>query len=120
MPVSQPSIVIRNARILTMDPAIEDLEHGDLLIEGGLISALAPRLGVGHAEEIDATGCIVVPGFIDTHRHMWQAALRGCAPHHTLPEYFSHILGDLGPALSPQDLYTGNLLSAYAALDAAN
>src|SRR5215467_11699489 len=90
MTVSQPTTLIRHARILTMDPAIKDLEHGDLLIEGGLISAIAPRLEAVHAEEIeeiDATGCIVLPGFIDSHRHMWQAALRGCAPHHTLPEY---------------------------------
>jgi cytosine/adenosine deaminase-related metal-dependent hydrolase len=118
MTVNQHGTMIRNARILTMDPTIGDLERGDLLIEGGLISALAPRLEADRTEEIDATGCIVLPGFIDSHRHMWQAALRGCAPHHTLPEYFSNILGQLAPVLTPQDLYLGNLLSARAALDA--
>ena len=121
MTVSQPTTLIRHGRILTMDPAIKDLEDGDLLIEGGLISAIAPRLEADHAEEIeeiDATGCIVLPGFIDSHRHMWQAALRGCAPHHTLPEYFTHILGAVAPTLTPQDLYLGNLLGARAALDA--
>jgi cytosine/adenosine deaminase-related metal-dependent hydrolase len=120
MTVTPPTTLIRNARILTMDPAIEDLERGDLLIEDGLISAVAPRLAADHGEveEIDATGCVVLPGFIDSHRHMWQAALRGCAPHHTLPEYFTHILGELAPALTPQDLYLGNLLGARAALDA--
>lgn len=113
------SLLIRNARILTMDPALGDFENGDILVEDDRITAVAPRLeDRGPAEEIDATGGIVIPGFIDTHRHMWQAVLRGCAPHHTLDAYFRHILGEIGPVLAPEDLYLGNLLSARAAVAA--
>lgn len=117
--MATPKILIRNARVLTMDPELGDLDPGDLLIENGRITSVAPHLETaGPVEEIDATGCIVIPGFVDTHRHMWQAALRGCAPHHTLGDYFRHVLGEIGPALAPEDLYLGNLLSARAALDA--
>ncbi|QWF83964.1 amidohydrolase family protein [Amycolatopsis sp. CA-230715] len=117
--MSSPKILIRNARILTMDPAIGDLHPGDLLVADGRIAAVAPRLeNAERVEEIDATGCIAIPGFVDTHRHMWQAVLRGCAPHHTLRDYFDTILREIGPALTPEDLYLGNLLSARAALDA--
>src|SRR5262249_45698395 len=58
---SHPSTVIRNARILTMNPAIDDLDHRDRLIETRLITALAPRQEAGHAREIDATGRIALP-----------------------------------------------------------
>jgi len=97
-----------------MDTGVGDLEHGDILIDGSRIAAVGSRLEAGGAEEIDATGCLVIPGFVDTHRHMWQAVLRGCAPHHTLADYFDHILGEIGPALTSDDLYLGNLLSAPA------
>ena len=69
MTVNQHGMLIRNARILTMDPTIGDLERGDLLIEGGRVSALSPGLEADRTEEFDATGNIVLPGFIDSHRH---------------------------------------------------
>jgi len=65
-----------------------------------------------------ATGCIVVPGFVDTHRHMWQGVVRGYAPQDTLEDYFSRVLLRIGPELSPEELAIGEALSARAALDA--
>lgn len=116
---SGQKLLIRNAAILSMDPAIGDLDRGDLLIDGDLIAAVGTDLDPGEpVTEVDATGRIAIPGLIDTHRHMWQAVLRGCAPNHTLMDYFSHILGVLGPLATPEDLYLGNLLSAYGALTA--
>ncbi len=111
------SLIIRGARVLTMAPGRTAPERADVLVEAGRIAAVGPDL-VTTAPEIDGSGCLAVPGFVDTHRHMWQAALRGSAPHHTLAEYFATVLGRVGPALTPDDLYLGNLLSAYAALDA--
>ncbi|MFD5163151.1 amidohydrolase family protein [Streptomyces hawaiiensis] len=112
-------MLIRNATILSMDPAIGDLDRGDLLLDGELITAVGTDLDPGEpVTEVDATGRIAIPGLIDTHRHMWQAVLRGCAPHHTLMDYFSHILGGLGRLVTPDDVYLGNLLSAYGALNA--
>ncbi|MFD4602983.1 amidohydrolase family protein [Streptomyces sp. NPDC058464] len=111
------SLLIRNAHILTMDPALGDISGGDLLVEGGRIAAVARHLDApAGAEEIDATGCIVIPGFVDTHRHMWQAILRGRTPHDTLRDYFQNVLMDLGPALTAEDLHLANLLGARAAL----
>ncbi|MDJ1135634.1 amidohydrolase family protein [Streptomyces iconiensis] len=107
----------RNARILTMDPALGDLDNGDLLLDGDRIVEVGTGLQAPHgAETVEARGCVIIPGFVDTHRHMWQAILRGIAPAHTFPQYMDNILGDFGPALTPHDLYTGNLLSARAAL----
>ena len=61
---------------------------------------------------------IVMPGFIDTHRHIWEGILRNIAADATLDEYFTDILGVLAPAYRPQDGYAGNLVSALGALDA--
>lgn len=107
----------RHATVLTMDPAVGDFHDGDVLLDGDRIAEVGAGLPAPEgAEIIDARGRLIIPGFVDTHRHMWQAVLRGIAPAHTFARYMDNILGDYGPALTPRDLYTGNLLSARAAL----
>ncbi|GAB2699119.1 amidohydrolase family protein [Kitasatospora kifunensis] len=112
-------LLIRGGRLLTMDPDLGDLARADILVDHGRIAEIEPDLGeVPGAEVIDATGRIVIPGFVDTHRHMWQAALRQIAPDHTLSDYFRDVRGLLAPQIRPEDAYLGNLLSALGALDA--
>lgn len=110
--------VITGGHLITMDPERGDL-RADLLIEDGVIAQIAPDLrAVADAEVIDATGRAVLPGLIDSHRHTWQAALRGIAAEWTLGEYLDHILGSYGPAFSAEDVYIGDLLGAREALAA--
>ena len=68
--------VIRGGFIVTRDPALGNLPSGDVLIEDGVIAAVDRDLGVADAEVIDATDRIVMPGFVDAHRHVWQGAMR--------------------------------------------
>src|SRR4051794_26489890 len=65
----------------------------DVLIEDGRIAAVGPGLAAEGAEVIDATDRIVLPGFVDTHRHLWQTALRGIAVDGDLGMYFERVLG---------------------------
>lgn len=111
-------MIIRGGSVLTMDPVIGDFPQANILVERGRITAVGPAVDAPVAEEIDASGMIVIPGFIDTHRHMWEGVLRSAAPDHILRDYFTHVRGVLGMEMHPEDMYLGNLLSALGALDA--
>src|SRR5438067_10482330 len=67
--------VIRGGSVMSLDPQVGDFAQADVLVEGKKILAVGPNLRAG-AAEIDATGRIVMPGFIDTHHHQFETALR--------------------------------------------
>ncbi|MEV6105559.1 amidohydrolase family protein [Streptomyces sp. NPDC051940] len=110
--------LLRNGHVVTMDPAIGDLQRGDILIEDGKIAAIERDLPAGDAEVLDLTGRIVVPGFVDSHRHTWEASIRGCAPDYTLDDYFTGVLDHFAPVYTPEDVYAANLAGALECLDA--
>ncbi|HWF82258.1 MAG TPA: amidohydrolase family protein [Streptosporangiaceae bacterium] len=112
-------IVLRNATVLTMDDARHVYHGGDVLISGDQIAAVGPKLEVPEGTlEIDATGGIVMPGMVDTHRHMWQTTMRGYGADWTLTQYFVWNYLQWGKSFRPQDIYAGDLLSAIEAVDA--
>src|SRR5690606_30841299 len=97
-PVSSPAagrVLVRGGCVLTLDPALGDFARADVLIDGATIAAVAPDLEVGgdDVDVIDASGMIVMPGFVDTHRHMWQGALRNVSPDGLLSDYSRDITG---------------------------
>ena len=113
------TLVFRNATVLTMDDAHTVHHGGDVLVDGERIAAVGPHLEVPEGTtEIDATGGIVMPGMIDTHRHMWQTAMRGYGADWTLTQYFVWYYLQWGKTFRPQDIYAGNLLSGLESLDA--
>jgi cytosine/adenosine deaminase-related metal-dependent hydrolase len=113
--------LIRGGTVITVDPAIGNLRTGDVLIEGTKIAAVGPSLDVPDAEVIDATGTVVMPGFVDSHRHLWEGILRNIGTDVPLEgdaSYLAFILGTLAPAYRPEDVYAGNLVSAIGAINA--
>ncbi len=118
-PAPGQPLAFRNATVLTMDDAHRVLEGADVLITGEGIAAVGPGLEVPEGTaEIDAAGGIVMPGMIDTHRHMWQTAMRGYGADWTLTQYFVWNYLQWGKSFRPEDIYAGNLLSAIEAIDA--
>lgn len=112
-------VVFRNGTVLTMDRTKRILTDADVLVVGEDIEAIGPSLEVPEGtHEIDATGGVIMPGMIDTHRHMWQTAMRGYGADWTLTQYFVWYYLEHGTAFRPEDIAAGNLLSAWDALDA--
>jgi cytosine/adenosine deaminase-related metal-dependent hydrolase len=110
--------LIKGGTVVTVDPAIGDLyPRGDLLIEGRRIAAVAPSLDVADARVVDATGFLVLPGLVDTHRHTWQSLFRNIGSDWTLAHYFTGLHGTVSSLYRPEDTYAGNLLGTLEALD---
>jgi 5-methylthioadenosine/S-adenosylhomocysteine deaminase len=113
------SIVFRNGIVITMDNAHRVLKDCDVLVVDGVIKEIGPNLTApDDALSIDAAGGIVMPGMIDTHRHMWQTAMRAYGADWTLTQYFVWYYLQHGKNFRPEDIYAGNLLSAIEAVDA--
>ncbi|WP_419998454.1 amidohydrolase family protein [Streptomyces boninensis] len=111
--------LLRGGHVLTMDPELGDLAQGDVLIENGKIAAVDREIpAAADAEVLDMTGRIVIPGFVDTHRHTWEAPIRGCAPDATLDDYFTEVLDTFAPVYRPEDVYAGNLAGSLECLNA--
>ena len=114
-------ILIQNGCVLTLDKSVGNFHHADVLIEGTKISAVGLNLSAADAEVIDASEMIVMPGFIDTHRHVWEGLLRNIGTDVPLEgdaSYLAFILNTLAPVYRPEDAYVGNLVGLYGAIDA--
>jgi cytosine/adenosine deaminase-related metal-dependent hydrolase len=112
-------VVLRGGTVLTMDDAHRVLPRGDVLVVDDRIAAVGTELAVPDGTiEIDAADGLVLPGMIDTHRHMWQTAMRGYGADWTLTQYFVWYYLNWGKVFRPEDIYAGNLLSAIESIDA--
>jgi cytosine/adenosine deaminase-related metal-dependent hydrolase len=112
-------ILLKGGTIISMDPKLGDLVQGDVLIEGKKIAAIAPALDTADAQVIDAHDTIIVPGFVDCHRHSWEAPLRRINPNSpTLADYSNATHLSFAKAYRPQDHYAANYLTAIGCIDA--
>jgi cytosine/adenosine deaminase-related metal-dependent hydrolase len=70
-------LLIKNAAVVaTMDDSQREIPDCDILVENGLIAGVGAGLSATADEVIDATGCVVIPGFVNTHNHLFQALYR--------------------------------------------
>jgi 5-methylthioadenosine/S-adenosylhomocysteine deaminase len=116
-PAAGRPILLRGGCVLSLDRAVGDFERADVLVEGSRISAIRPNIDAPNAEVIDASNTIVMPGFIDTHRHMWQGFLRNVLPDGSLDDYRVLVQRKFGATMTPDDVYVADLLSALGAID---
>ena len=117
--MTRGSVVLRGGTVLTVDATHRVLPDTDVLVTGDRIADIGPDLPVpAGTREIDATGGLVLPGMIDTHRHMWQTAMRGYGADWTLTQYFVWYYLESGRHFRPEDVHAGNLLAALEAIDA--
>jgi cytosine/adenosine deaminase-related metal-dependent hydrolase len=113
------AVLLRGGTVLPMDEARSVLTNTDVLVIDDRVAAVGKDLvAPDGALEVDATDGIVMPGMIDTHRHMWQTAMRGYGADWTLTQYFVWYYLDHGKLFRPEDIHAGNTLAAIEALDA--
>jgi cytosine/adenosine deaminase-related metal-dependent hydrolase len=111
--------VLRGGTVLTMDDSGTVRPDADVLVVDDRIAAVGVGLEVPEGtQEIDARGGVVMPGMIDTHRHMWQTTMRGYGADWTLTQYFVWYYLEHGKTFRPQDIAAGNRLSALESLEA--
>jgi cytosine/adenosine deaminase-related metal-dependent hydrolase len=123
--------IIRGGAVMTMDPSMPnkgEYPNADVLVEGKKILAVEQNLQAGGADEIDARGKIVMPGFIDTHHHQFETALRSFLADGVLindvsgtpsgsTTYFEYILLTFAPVYRPEDVYINELFGGLSQLD---
>jgi 5-methylthioadenosine/S-adenosylhomocysteine deaminase len=110
-------ILLKGGTVLSVDPQVGDLPVGDVLIEDDTITGVEPSIEAD-AEVVDCTGRIVIPGFVDTHRHTWEAAIRNCAPDATLDDYFVEVLDTFAPLYRAEDVHASNVAGSLECLNA--
>ncbi len=101
--------LISGGCVLTLGARTPNFTQADVLIEGGRVSEVGVGLRARDAEFVDATDTIVMPGFVDTHRHAWKSLLRNVGDTHAT---------DFGTHYQPDDVYAATLAGLLGAVEA--
>lgn len=110
--------VIRGANVLSMDPIIGDFAAGDVHVRDGAIVAVAPRIDRTNVQIIEAGNMICMPGFVDTHWHLWTSLLRPFIRADVDELGYFPVSFRLGQLFTPEDSYRSVLLGLAEALSA--
>lgn len=116
--------IIENVAVLSLDEQVGELDSATITIDGGRITTIEPTPENPHAaadhragdEVINGSGLVALPGFVDTHRHTWQSAIKHSYAELDPRVYFAEVLKGLGASYQAEDVYIGNKLGSYAAL----
>ena len=120
-PATRQPILLRGGTIVSMDPKVGDFARGDVLIDGKKIVSVGgsdQTKAPPQAQVIDATNTIIIPGFVDAHRHSWEGQLRRIIPDGAIAEYMATTHNGFARYYRPHDIYVGNLITALGCIDA--
>jgi len=102
-------VLIRGGTVLSLDRTVGNLAEADVLIEDGVIAEVGASVRARNAEVVDAAGTIVMPGFVDTHRHLWRSLSRNLG---------APMGADIADRYTPDDVYAASLVGLLGALEA--
>ena len=110
-------ILIRGGCVLTLGSKTPNFTEADVLVDDGRVAEVGRGLSARDAELVDATDTIVMPGFVDTHRHVWKSLFRN------LGESGSSSEGQVPTAVyghhhQPEDVYAATLIGLLGAVEA--
>jgi 5-methylthioadenosine/S-adenosylhomocysteine deaminase len=106
-----PSLLIRGGTILTMNDSL-DVVEGDVSIRDGRIAAVGAVGTAPHDATIDASGALVLPGFVQTHVHLCQTLFRGYADDLALLDWLRSRVWPMEAAHTPASLGASARLAA--------
>lgn len=120
------AVLLKDGIVLSMDPKIGDFEKGDILIQGKKIVSVGRNLDAPKsAVVVNASGMIVMPGFVDTHHHQFETPLRSILADgllgtagDTVSSYQKTIIGTFTPAYLPEDARLGELVASLSQMNA--
>lgn len=113
------TVIIKGGFVVSVDPALGD-QQADVRVTGNRIDAVGPGLAEAASDDvvvIDATGCIVLPGLVDSHVHAWEGQLRGSDPAADFGEYMAITHGGLAEHMTPEDIAIGQRVTAAQAIN---
>jgi 5-methylthioadenosine/S-adenosylhomocysteine deaminase len=109
-------VLLRGGCVLTLGKKTPNFAQADVFIEDGRIAEIGPAVRARDAEEIDASETIVMPGFVDTHRHTWRSVFRNLGDSSTNGEALNP--RTLGRHFQPDDVYAATLVGLLGAAEA--
>lgn len=104
------TILVSGGCVLTLDSKVGNFARADVLIEAGIVAEVGPGIRARGAEVVDATDAIVMPGFIDSHRHVWHSLFRNSGDGASVAAY--------APYYRAEDVHAATLGGLLAAVDA--
>lgn len=110
--------LIKNACVVSVDPDIGTLGNGDILIDDGVIAAVAPGIEAEAAERIDGAGCIAIPGLVDAHRHLWEGGIRAVTADYSILDFIGDVRLFGAKFFRPEDMYATSLQGGLECLNA--
>ena len=104
-------ILFSGGCVLTLGERTANFQQADVLVDDGRVTEVGPGIRARDAERVDASDTVVMPGFVDTHRHAWRSLFRNLGSN-----------GD-GPlametTTRADDLYAATLISLLGAIEA--
>ena len=110
------SLLIENGTVLTLGKSSKVLRGHSVLIENGLVAKVAPRKAIKNfrGKRIEATGKVVLPGFINAHTHCYSSFARGLTkakPSKTFNEVLKNLWWRLDSVLNTEDCYSSALIA---------
>lgn len=107
--------LLRGGCVLTLGVKTPNFAQADVLIDDGRVAEVGPGLRARDAELVDATDTIVMPGFVDTHRHVWKSLFRNLGESASAGPASA---ADLGEHYRPEDVYASTLIGLLGAVEA--
>ena len=109
-------ILLSGGCVLTLGAKTPNFTQADVLIDDGVVAQVGPGLRARDAERVDATDTIVMPGFVDTHRHAWTSLFRNVGEHGASGE--SPVPAEVADHYQPEDVYAATLIGVLGAAEA--